>query len=95
MSVTDEGIGMSPVVLKQIFTPYFTTKPPGKGTGLGLSVTQRLIKGLGGTVAVSSREGQGTQVEICLPINTEVIAPTCGDDPSRERSSPSNDRCEI
>ncbi|HEY5955767.1 MAG TPA: ATP-binding protein [Polyangiaceae bacterium] len=91
MSVTDEGIGMSPAVLTQIFTPYFTTKPPGKGTGLGLSVTHRLVKGLGGTVVVSSREGQGTQVEICLPIATEVIVPTCGDDPSCERSSPSHD----
>lgn len=93
MSVTDEGLGMSPAVLKQIFTPYFTTKPPGKGTGLGLSVTQRLVKGLGGSVIVNSREGQGTRVEICIPITTEAITPACRDDRSSERSSPSNDRC--
>ncbi len=66
-SVIDEGHGMAPAVLARATESFFTTKPPGKGTGLGLPVVKRLIEAAGGTFAISSVEGQGTEVTWCLP----------------------------
>ncbi|SHL59879.1 ATP-binding protein [Hymenobacter psychrotolerans] len=66
--VQDNGIGMSEEVQQKIFQPFFTTKPPGEGTGLGLSLSYDIIvKGHNGTFTVTSQEGQGTEVTICLP----------------------------
>ncbi|WP_345108723.1 ATP-binding protein [Hymenobacter algoricola] len=66
--VHDNGLGMSEEIQSKIFQPFFTTKPPGEGTGLGLSLSYDIIvKGHGGTLTVSSREGQGTEVTIGLP----------------------------
>ena len=39
----DNGIGMSPDIVEQLFTPFFTTKPPGEGTGLGLSLSYDIV----------------------------------------------------
>ena len=47
------------------FRPFFTTR--GTGTGLGLAITRNIIEGLGGTIAVSSAPGRGTDVRIELP----------------------------
>lgn len=66
IEVADTGPGMSPEVLKQLFTPFFTTKPIGVGTGLGLSICHRIITGLGGTLDVQSELGQGTTFRIVL-----------------------------
>ncbi|HZD43542.1 MAG TPA: ATP-binding protein, partial [Methanomicrobiales archaeon] len=55
ISVRDNGIGISAENLKKIFTPFFTTKPPGKGTGLGLYVCYGIIEGMGGTMEVESQ----------------------------------------
>src|SRR5690606_34640553 len=49
VDIEDTGSGMSPEVVDRLFTPFFTTKPPGVGTGLGLTVCQRLINGGGGS----------------------------------------------
>ncbi|SHJ66719.1 Tetratricopeptide repeat-containing protein [Hymenobacter daecheongensis DSM 21074] len=68
IEVHDNGLGMSAEVQRKIFQPFFTTKPPGEGTGLGLSLSyDSIVTGHGGTLAVSSQEGQGTDVTICLP----------------------------
>jgi signal transduction histidine kinase len=48
-----------------VFDPYFTTRRA--GTGLGLAISRNIIEGLGGTIAVSSRTGEGTDVRIELP----------------------------
>lgn len=66
-SITDDGPGMAPEVLGQIFQPFFTTKPPGKGTGLGLAVCHRLVSALGGIIRVESRPGVGTRVTLIYP----------------------------
>ena len=66
--VRDNGTGMSPAVQANIFQPFFTTKPVGEGTGLGLSLSHDIVTtGHGGTLAVESREGQGTEFIITLP----------------------------
>ena len=70
VSISDQGIGISPEDLPQIFDPYFSTKERGeqKGMGLGLTVCHSIIEKHGGTIAVQSTSGQGTTVEFYLPV---------------------------
>ena len=70
ISVKDNGMGMSESVKAKIFQPFFTTKPTGEGTGLGLSLAYDIVtKGHGGTLEVYSKEGEGTDFIINLPLN--------------------------
>lgn len=68
VSVKDNGIGISQETLKNIFMPFFTTKEIGEGMGLGLSITYNIIKEHGGNIEVISKEGEGTEFLISLPI---------------------------
>jgi two-component system, NtrC family, sensor kinase len=63
----DDGIGIPPEIMKDIFKPFFTTKEVGKGTGLGLYISYELIKKHAGEMRVSSEVGKGTTVTITLP----------------------------
>ncbi|GAB3854188.1 hypothetical protein GCM10028822_23820 [Hymenobacter terrigena] len=66
--VHDNGTGMPEQVREKIFQPFFTTKPVGEGTGLGLSLSHDIVtKGHGGTLAVESVEGEGTEFILSLP----------------------------
>ena len=67
IEVRDTGIGMSKEILKQIFTPFFTTKDVDRGTGLGLSVAHGIVEIHGGSVNADSREGEGSTFEVTLP----------------------------
>ena len=68
-SISDNGNGMSEEVKAKIFQPFFTTKPTGEGTGLGLSLSYDIItKGHGGTLEVVSKEGEGAEFIVRLPI---------------------------
>ncbi|HEY0043423.1 MAG TPA: PAS domain S-box protein [Allosphingosinicella sp.] len=69
LSVADTGIGMDEATLKRAVEPFFSTKGIGKGTGLGLSMVHGLASQLGGALAVQSRVGVGTNVELWLPIS--------------------------
>jgi len=64
VSVKDDGTGIPPALLNQIFTPFFTTKPVGKGTGLGLSISYGIIKAHNGDIQVKSVPGEGTQFDL-------------------------------
>jgi signal transduction histidine kinase len=66
ISVCDTGAGISQENLKKIFEPYFTTK--GSGTGLGLTLVYKIIREHRGEMSVDSREGEGTDFEIILPV---------------------------
>jgi len=66
ISVTDEGKGISPEHLPNIFRPFFTTK--GHGTGLGLSLARRIVETHGGTISATSSLGKGARFEVRLPI---------------------------
>ncbi|HAR60855.1 MAG TPA: PAS domain-containing sensor histidine kinase, partial [Alcanivorax sp.] len=68
LSVTDNGPGMDAAQLEQIFEPFFTTKPIGQGTGLGLSISQDIIQRHGGTLTATSAPGEGTRIDIRLPL---------------------------
>jgi len=66
ISVCDTGTGISAENLKKIFDPYFTTKD--NGTGLGLTLVFKIIREHQGEISVESREGEGTNFEIILPV---------------------------
>jgi len=74
LSVSDTGTGIPPELLTRIFEPFFTTKTAGKGTGLGLSQAYGFAHQSGGTIAVASKLGQGTQITIYLPRSHAPIA---------------------
>lgn len=64
----DNGVGIAAEHLPLIFDPFFTTKAPGQGTGLGLAVSFMIVEALGGHMTADSRPGQGTTLEIQLPL---------------------------
>ncbi|WP_394767291.1 sensor histidine kinase, partial [Ferruginibacter sp.] len=68
IKVTDNGKGIPPKVLNKIFQPFFTTKPTGQGTGLGLSLSYDIVKAHGGELKVETKEGEGSEFIIQLPI---------------------------
>ena len=72
ISVSDNGNGIPQKVLDKIFQPFFTTKPTGQGTGLGLSLSYDIIKSHGGELKVETKEGEGTNFIICIPIKENV-----------------------
>jgi signal transduction histidine kinase len=67
ISVSDTGSGMSEETMGKLFTPFFTTKPPGKGTGLGLSIIYGIVKMHRGDIRVQSEPGKGTNFTLVLP----------------------------
>ncbi len=68
LEVIDNGVGIKPDKLQEIFNPYFTTRQEGGGTGLGLSVVQSIVKSTGGTISVKSEYGRGTVFSVFFPI---------------------------
>jgi signal transduction histidine kinase len=62
--VQDTGCGMNEKELKQIFSPFYTTKE--KGTGLGMAVSQKIVDGHGGVLSADSEPGKGTRIAIQL-----------------------------
>jgi signal transduction histidine kinase len=66
VEIKDRGIGIAPEDLPRVFDPYFTTRRT--GSGLGLAISRQIIEGLGGTITVTSRKGEGTDVRIELPM---------------------------
>jgi len=69
VSVKDNGNGIPQKVKDKIFQPFFTTKPAGQGTGLGLSMSYDIVKAHGGELKVETKEGEGAEFIIQLPIS--------------------------
>jgi PAS domain S-box-containing protein len=80
ITVSDNGVGMSPEVAARAFEPFFTTKVVGRGTGLGLSMVYGIVKQSGGFLGMESTPDHGTSFTVHLPlvdaeINEPIISP--------------------
>ncbi|CAI8718240.1 two-component system, cell cycle sensor histidine kinase and response regulator CckA [Pseudomonas sp. IT-196MI5] len=87
ITVSDNGAGMTPLVLAKAFDPFFTTKPIGQGTGLGLSMIYGFAQQSGGHVSLFSLPERGTSVRLYLPrlhsVEPEkVLSPVVGEAPA-------------
>jgi len=67
LTVTDNGVGMTPDVMARAFDPFFTTKPLGQGTGLGLSMIYGFVRQSEGHIRIQSEVGRGTTIRLYLP----------------------------
>ena len=67
IGVADTGVGMSEATRAKAMEPFFTTKGIGKGTGLGLSMVHGLTAQSGGAMHITSKQGNGTVVNLWLP----------------------------
>jgi signal transduction histidine kinase len=66
LSVSDVGPGIPPEKLKEVFGPFFTTKP--QGMGLGLSIARTIIEAHGGQLSAQNQAGRGATFRIRLPL---------------------------
>ena len=79
ISVRDQGPGIAPQVLKNLFVPFFTTKE--RGTGLGLAISQRVVADMGGRIEVATRPGAGATFTVLLPVSPEPLLRDSSRDP--------------
>ncbi|MBJ3778223.1 ATP-binding protein [Acuticoccus mangrovi] len=86
IEIEDVGTGMPQEILDKIFEPFFTTKATGEGTGLGLSTVYGIVKQTGGTLAVSSVEGEGTTFRVYLPRTEPEVRAASEEGKPREAS---------
>jgi len=83
ITITDNGAGMSPEMLADIFTLFVSTKGS-KGTGLGLTVSRKILREHGGDIRASSRLGEGSTFVLEFPLETaeKIGEPTAHDAPA-------------
>ena len=58
--ISDNGTGIDPEIIDEIFVPFYTTKP--KGSGIGLSLARQVMRMHGGNIRITSGKGEGTMV---------------------------------
>ena len=63
----DDGAGIAPDILPQIFEPFLTTKESGRGVGLGLAISRGIVERHNGRIDVASELGRGTTFTVTLP----------------------------
>jgi two-component system NtrC family sensor kinase len=72
VEIGDSGNGIPAEQVKDIFTPFFTTKQT--GTGLGLSVSYGIVRNHGGSIDVRSKPGNGSVFTVTLPLQLSTIS---------------------
>jgi signal transduction histidine kinase len=76
LAVRDNGQGMSPEQLDNLFAPFLTTKD--SGTGIGLAIVKKIMENHQGKVQVESKLGQGTKFKLLFPITDPQVFPPLG-----------------
>ncbi|MEM0253481.1 MAG: GAF domain-containing protein [Candidatus Bathyarchaeia archaeon] len=76
-TVSDTGIGMNEEVLRNLWSPLFTTKA--KGMGFGLPICKRFVEAHGGSISVKSTLGKGTTFTIKVPVTPRIKKEKGGD----------------
>ncbi len=66
LDVVDQGAGMSPAELDQVFKPYYTTKR--SGLGLGMAMAKRIMERFGGAIHLQSRKDLGTRASLFFKV---------------------------
>jgi len=84
VSVGDQGSGIAPEIMAQLFQPFFTTKGHA-GTGLGLWLAQSTMRRLGGSIAAHNRKAGGAEFVVEFPLAGNGEAITRGRGPARRR----------
>ena len=74
IAVEDNGPGIPPDVLPDIFEAFISTKLDSKGTGLGLTVSEGIIQQHGGSISAANRPGGGARLAIRLPEAPVTVA---------------------
>jgi len=77
ITVIDHGCGMSPAFQQRLFTRFAReeeTSASRSGSGLGLVIARGIVEQMGGTIAIASREGEGTMVTIAFPLADQAPA---------------------
>lgn len=75
--VLDNGCGIPPEKLPDIFKPFVSTKG-NKGTGLGLAVSRKIVREHGGDILVQSQVGKGSRFTIRLPLRSPLSVDQTG-----------------
>lgn len=73
VSVEDTGIGVREEDQPRIFTPFFSTKPPGQGTGLGLALSANIIRSWGGSISFESAPERGSTFTVAVPVHEDAL----------------------
>lgn len=81
LTVSDDGVGIKPEIIHNIFEPYFTTKEVGEGTGLGLATTYGIVERSGGYIQVESTANRGTTFSIFWPVINDMQDNNVSKDP--------------
>ena len=74
IQVRDDGAGIAPDVLLQIFEPFLTTKESGHGVGLGLAISRGIVERHHGRIEVESELGRGTTFTVTLPSQADAAS---------------------
>ncbi len=91
VEVRDNGVGMTQDTLARALDPFFTTRGPEEGTGLGLSTVHGIVRSLGGALEIRSAPGEGTSVEVRLPLALSGASAT----PGESRASDARSRPQV
>ncbi len=86
-TVEDNGVGMNPEQLQNLFTLFFSTKGT-QGTGLGLFITDSIVRRHGGRIEVESTPGLGSRFRVSLPRRVDAAPPAPAGNKGQDAGEP-------